>query len=225
MEVGYIYRHWIINDKGIEKNYIGQTMFLPQKRWKDGKGYIGGDHKFSRAIKKYGWENFKHEIIGAVEAKTKEQLVLDLNEWEVYFIEKYNSFRKGYNSTTGGERNKAVSSETKDKISKNRKGKKQSIETKMKIGKSVKQTKTEEVKQKTSNAMSGVNNPRALKVICLNTKQIFDTVLEATKWCGLKSSSDVIYCCKGKSKTAGKHPETKERLEWMYYNEYLKQCS
>lgn len=42
---GYIYRHWIINDKGIEKSYIGQVYrsnkdVNPQERWgKNGNGY------------------------------------------------------------------------------------------------------------------------------------------------------------------------------------------
>lgn len=33
MRKGYIYRHWVINDKGEEKSYIGQTVKEnPQKK-------------------------------------------------------------------------------------------------------------------------------------------------------------------------------------------------
>lgn len=43
MRKGYIYRHWIVNDKGQEKSYIGQTAKNnPRERWRHGgSGYIG----------------------------------------------------------------------------------------------------------------------------------------------------------------------------------------
>ena len=80
---GYIYRHWIILEDGVEKSYIGQTIRKPSKRWKNGNGYTGydSDTHFARAINKYGWDKFNHEIIGIVESETKEQVTLDLNEW------------------------------------------------------------------------------------------------------------------------------------------------
>lgn len=107
MYTGCIYRHWIINDKGEEKSYIGKHAGdNPAKgRWCSGKGYLkkGGKHKFARAIKKYGWDNFSHEIIGWCEAEDIDELNFMLSEWEKYFIYKYNSYCNGYNSTLGGE--------------------------------------------------------------------------------------------------------------------------
>ena len=99
MYKGYIYRHWLG-----DKSYIGQTYVeTPQQRWgKDGKGYYN-QTKFGRAIKKYGWHNFGHEVLLAFECETKEELVFWLNQWEAYYIEKYDSFNNGYNSTTGGD--------------------------------------------------------------------------------------------------------------------------
>ena len=61
-----------------------------------------------------------------------------------------------------------------------------------------------------------------VKTVCLNTLQVFDTLTDAAKWCGLKKSTSIIECCKGKYKTAGKHPETGEPLIWMYYEDYIK---
>ena len=91
---GYIYRHWIINDKGIVKSYIGQVYNrAPEQRWKkDGSGYKarGGSHKMSRAIEKYGWDSFEHEILLKIECETLEELVFWLDEWERFYIEKYN---------------------------------------------------------------------------------------------------------------------------------------
>lgn len=171
---GYIYRHWRVLEDGTEKSYIGQTIRKPSKRWKDGKGYTDydSDTHFARAINKYGWDKFNHEIIGIVEAKTKEQVTLDLNEWEVYYIEKYDSFYNGYNETLGGY------------------------------------------------AFSGESNPNSKRVICLNTKQVFNTCLEAKEWCGTSVSG---YLNSGKSsKHCGRHPETGERLAWMFLDEYEK---
>ena len=82
---------------------------------RDGKGYYN-QTKFGKAIKKYGWHNFGHEVLLAFECETKEELVFWLNQWEAYYIEKYDSFNNGYNSTTGGD-NYVVCEETKQKMS------------------------------------------------------------------------------------------------------------
>ena len=44
------------------KVYIGVTSLRPEERWGGGAGYVKNKH-FNRAIKKYGWENIKHEIL------------------------------------------------------------------------------------------------------------------------------------------------------------------
>ena len=123
---GYIYRHWIINDEGKEKSYVGITIETPSKRWgRNGYRYLQTNTKFANAIKKYGWDNFHHDIIGVVVADTKEQLKLDLNEWEIYCIDKYDSFYNGYNSTKGGDGEVGYkhTEEAKKKMSEARKGK------------------------------------------------------------------------------------------------------
>ena len=137
MYKGYIYRHWLINDEDVEKSYIGQTYLESvEQRWgNNGKGYTydskkedkKADHKFARAINKYGWDSFNHEIIGIVEAKTLEQLKLDLDEWEKYYIEKYDSCDNGYNSDYGGTNGKVDSEETKLKKSQSHMGEKNAM--------------------------------------------------------------------------------------------------
>lgn len=32
--------------------------------------------------------------------------------------------------------------------------------------------------------------------------------------------SDIGKCCRRKRKSAGKHPETEEKLRWMYYEDW-----
>lgn len=44
------------------KYYVGITKQNPLKRWANGRGYCKNKH-FYKAILKYGWDNFKHEIV------------------------------------------------------------------------------------------------------------------------------------------------------------------
>jgi len=103
------------------KKYIGQTKRTLHKRHishkKDCK--CGIDIKFYRAVRKYGWENFIMGVITECEFSV-------LNDKEIFFIEKYDTYRRGYNSTLGGGGNFGTtpSQETRDKISKSNKGKK-----------------------------------------------------------------------------------------------------
>ena len=82
---------------------------------------------------------------------------------------------------------------------------------------------TEEANEKNRKAHLGKG---CVPVICLNTMQVFKTATEASKWCGLKSSTSITECCAkaktNKRKSAGKHPITNEKLHWMYYKDYLK---
>ena len=43
------------------KKYVGITCNKPERRWRNGKGYIL--QQFYNAIQKYGWDNFTHEIL------------------------------------------------------------------------------------------------------------------------------------------------------------------
>ena len=89
----YIYCH--TSPSG--KRYIGQTCLEPHIRWNNGHGYDNCT-LMHRAIEKYGWENFQHDIICVVHSRK----VADL--FEQYYIEKYKSFKdeNGYNLTKGG---------------------------------------------------------------------------------------------------------------------------
>lgn len=79
------------------KIYIGITCNAPKRRWKAGSGYNHNVY-FYNAIKKYGWDNFKHDVL--YENLTKEQA----EEIEIRLIKKYNSTNKekGYNIHPGG---------------------------------------------------------------------------------------------------------------------------
>ena len=67
----------------------------------------------------------------------------------------------------------------------------------------------------------GKDNWKSRSVVCIETGQKFDTVTEAEKWC--KCGSVKLYLSNpANHKSAGKHPETGERLHWMYLEEYEK---
>ncbi len=57
------------------------------------------------------------------------------------------------------------------------------------------------------------------KVLCEQTGEIFECMMDAARWCGLKTACSIGQCCLGKTKSAGKHPITKEKLTWRYIDE------
>lgn len=112
--IGYIYK--ITNLKN-NKVYIGQTIESnPFNRIKDHfangtlKDPKNKNHKFYNAIRKYGKDNFKIEII--CECYNQD----DLNKAEIYFITNYyKTDKKSYNIRSGGSSGKHSKS-TKNKM-------------------------------------------------------------------------------------------------------------
>ena len=94
------------------KVYIGITSQPVLKRWNNGHGYRHNEY-FYRAILKYGWDNFKHEILFT--ELTKEQAELK----EIELIKLYNSTDNhcGYNIQNGGNYSGKHSESTKLKMS------------------------------------------------------------------------------------------------------------
>lgn len=90
-----------ITNKVNGKVYIGQTIHSLEARWKRHLKCArdGVDTHLYQAIRKYGEENFIHEII--CEAKTKNEL----NILETYYIQEYDSIHLGYNMVDGGNNN------------------------------------------------------------------------------------------------------------------------
>lgn len=91
------------------KVYIGITRKKPEIRWANGKGYAYNRH-FTNAINKYGWDNFKHEIL--LDGLNSDQA----SEYEKLYIYMYksNDSKYGYNITSGGEKGFSLQGEHKD---------------------------------------------------------------------------------------------------------------
>ena len=159
------------------KVYIGITSRDPEKRWENGKGYLrknkNGEYTqpaIARAIIKYGWENFKHEIL--YKNLTKEEAEFQ----EQHLVKTYNSnqYEYGYNIKEGGGATGRFSNESRKRMSENRMGenncrfgKHHSEETKQKIRESKLGEKnpmygmswSQERREQVSKKMSGKNNP------------------------------------------------------------------
>lgn len=82
--------------------------------------------------------------------------------------------------------------------------------------------KSEETKRKISESRTGINNPMSKSVLCITTNKIFTTINEASEYYSIHSSN-ITMCCRGKVKSAGKHPTTNEKLKWQYYEDYIKE--
>ncbi len=80
------------------KVYIGQTSESLEKRAGPGGVYYSDSPLLYRAILKYGWSNFKSEILEVVHTKA------EADEREAMYIQLYSSYDSdfGYNLTLGG---------------------------------------------------------------------------------------------------------------------------
>lgn len=129
--IGYIYK---ITNKINGKSYIGKTNDIV-RRWKEHRYGHGGTAILSKAFAKYGLDNFEFSIICEHDYHTKEEMNKKLSELEVYYIGVYNTFKKGYNATIGGDGISfySHSQETIEKIKESNRGKKASEAKKQKI--------------------------------------------------------------------------------------------
>lgn len=100
------------------KKYVGITCQTPERRWgKNGSAYKKSTY-FYNAIKKYGWDNFNHEILfeGLTKDKAETREIELIAEWCL------TNKRLGYNLAEGGRTN-VPNMEARVHMSEGRKGK------------------------------------------------------------------------------------------------------
>lgn len=158
------------------KKYIGVTSQEVHKRWLGGHGYSRNKY-FARAIKKYGWDNFTHEIIAAGLPKEGAEHL------EKSLIARYHSNckRYGYNIKDGGDTNGLHAEESKRLMSANRKGKGT-------------QPKSEATKQKMRENHKGGASPKS--VLCIETGVIYESINSAARAVGINKKV-ISNCCRG----------------------------
>lgn len=207
MQIDIIERKWSVykHTSPSGKVYIGITSTKPERRWKNGKGYKQNPY-FMCAIKKYGWDSIKHEVLFT--NLTKEEAC----GMEIDLIRKYDSTNRlyGYNCSIGGDsgyngviasdesrkkRSKAlmgheVTEETRKKISEKHKGRKKSPEAIQnnrlaKLGKHM-----------------GAEHHRSKRVLCVETGNIYNGTREAGRMTGIESKN-ISAVCNGRRNIAG----------------------
>jgi group I intron endonuclease len=187
------------------KVYIGMTSQDVNKRWSKGIGYKANSH-FWKSICKYGWDNFRHEILE--DNLTKEEAC----ELEIDLIKKYQSNNPlyGYNLSSGGEciaSGVKCSQEKREKIRQGRLGEKHwfygkhlSEEHKQKISMSCKgKTYTPENKLKFKEIATRL---RGVPVRCVETQIVYVSVTDASEKTNIGRSA-ISQVLTGKHKTAG----------------------
>ena len=162
-----VYKHTL---KETGQVYIGQTNNI-KNRWKPSayKQCV----KFYNAIQKYGWDNFNHEILA------NDLTLEEANKLETKFIIEYDSINNGFNLNTGGD-NKLASLETKEKMSKTRKGVPKSEQHKQAISEALTGYKqTEEHKKHNRKAQ------HRKSIECIETGEKYDSLAEAERQTGI----------------------------------------
>lgn len=203
----YVYR---ITNLINNKKYIGKHSSETIEN-----SYYGSGIAVKQAIKKHGKCNFKKEIICICENEK------ELNEKEIFYIEIENTYNFGYNMTKGGEGMLGYkpSKETIKKASDGRKEHyKNNPEAILKIkergrllvgeknpffGKKLTKEHIEKMRVARIKAITGKNNPSAVKIKCVELDIIFDTCTDAAKYLKMKSITTILKCAKGQRKKAG----------------------
>lgn len=175
---GCIYKHTNLIKEGW--SYIGQTTYNVGSRWKEnGHGYQKS-FIFRRAIDKYGWDNFSHEII-------ENNVPIDkLDEREQYWIKFYHTYVgdpecKGYNMTIGGNvgRGRICREETKQKTSNALLGHSVSEHVAKRVSECSKgKSRPLEVRKKIAEGNKGKDHS-AQPIMCIETGVVYKSVNEA----------------------------------------------
>jgi len=137
------------------KSYIGQTKNLRKR--KNTHIHTDGCRLFSRAIKKYGFENLKLEIL------SENLTIEEANYQEELLISSHNTLSpNGYNLKNGGN-NSSPCNETRKRMSIAHTGRKMTEETKIKLSKAltgiIRPPMSDYTKLKLSISKSGENHP------------------------------------------------------------------
>jgi len=194
------------------KYYVGitSTSFNERKRKHNNRANLQYKNKFCSAIRKYK-ENLIWEIIDTT-AKTWEELC----KLEIFYIKKYNSFEKGYNSTLGGDgmlglkhsdKTKKVLSDTFSGENNPFYGKKHSIETRQKMVKSHEgrvYTKGKLRNEETKLKMSLTKGGKLFKVYKKDTKEFVGEWISKSQCArdlNLSSSGNLATCLNNKNRS------------------------
>ena len=177
------------------KRYIGQTVTGIAERW---RGHLQEAKQHShrplyRAINKYGEGMF---VIREIESDIPYSL---LSEREKHWIEQFDTYNEGYNLTTGGEQNKNIHQDVRDKISATVSGRVKSDETIAKM-RATNKARTNHFKVQGD----GKHSMRKVRATHKESGEVleFESITDAANKLNLKTSN-ICRCCRSKWSAGG----------------------
>lgn len=239
-------------------NLINGKKYLGQHKGEVNDSYLGSGSSILQAIKKYGKENFKKEILKICDTREEADI------WEKYFIEESNAVEDDnyYNLKEGGmggdgwracrkwflnhpEEAKQLYQQSYERLKEWRinnpelayelctipflEGAKHWRETHpeevAQLMKKVnekkvewQQTHPEEHQRQVDAWRQAGSEANSQKIKCITTGEIFTSQSEAARHYKIPQAN-ISKCLKGERKSAGKHPETGEKMIWVRCDE------
>ena len=234
-------------------NLINGKKYIGQHKGRPNDSYLGSGTTITKAIKKYGKENFQKEILCF--CATREEA----DQKEKEFISLYDAVnnKNFYNNAEGGtaadgwrachryykqhpEKAKAIWQESGRRLQQWRKNnpddytqkvimpliqaskqwrennpEKVAIHMKLLNQKKIEwqQAHPEEHKKQIDKWRRKGSETNSQKIICLTTGEIFHSQCEAARHYNIPQTN-ISKCLKGERHSAGKHPDTGEKLTW-----------
>ena len=206
-----VYRHTTPDGK----IYIGVTGRNPKERW-NGKYYHNAE--FSKAIKIFGWQNIKHDVLFVYDTKAEAYQ----KEQELIALYQSNTPEKGYNRAAGGHGTTGLkrSAESKEKTRQSMIGVKHTPERiNNQRAAALKVWERDGYRQKMSDVhkgkLKGKDSPAAVQVVQLSLSgkfiRIFDSMSEAAEATGINRRLIGDVCRGRQKKTHG--------YKWAYLKE------
>lgn len=217
------------------KRYVGQTVQKLRKRHNQHqsgsyrKKYHDYNLPLHNAMRKYGIENFKLEILHVAD----EYSIDMLERYYIYFLDTLVKNNKGYNVSDGGNNGNPFAGKTKEelrewkqKISKALKGKytgeknhfygkNLSGENNPMFGKKHSEESRRKMSENLKGRFIGENNPHCTPVVGVGSNNIlFYKYIAEAKKDGFEKNA-ISRCCKGKQSSHKRH-------KWYYKEDYDK---
>ena len=192
--------------------YVGKSEDIIS-RWRVHRHHLRGNTHINihlqRAWNKYGEDAFKFYVIEQTDAE-------HLNDAEIEWIKKLDTFKHGYNRTEGGEgqSGRKLTDEQKRHLSEINRGEnnpnyglKRSLETRQRMSEALRHPRkphTDEHKEKISQSARNVDHSSQRRpVIWIETGEIFESIMDASNKTGFGFQS-ICKVCRGKLKTIHK---------------------
>lgn len=204
MDLGVIYKATCLITG---KSYIGQTKHFEIRK----KQHLQAkdNYIFHKALRKYGQENFKWEIL--------EECSYDLlNEKETYWIKFYNSYSNGYNSTLGGDDSSALEKWRKNNPEKVKANALNGIKYANKYHESHQEKHTKQILEAQKLGANAVKR----RVKCIELDLEFESLSAAEKWSLTKANpNNKIARHQGISKVCSGERHTCGGYHWEYVDD------